>query len=157
MDEDGCPLDTRQLPQPTLILEKLVSLWEHGFHKCAQISGRARDGRPYFLEDRELIWDNPSMRFPLPQNRVHVLKYHRVILASTSIAHKHNLKNKVTMPSGGDDPIAPRWRTMLKIDWVHSPTNRLPWWWTGQPIRSPLKEHSYAHHDQSPKEGPRVQ
>ncbi len=31
-DEDGCPLDTQQLPQPTHLLQKLVPLLENGFH-----------------------------------------------------------------------------------------------------------------------------
>jgi hypothetical protein len=31
-DENSCLLDTQQFPQPALILQKLVPLWENGFH-----------------------------------------------------------------------------------------------------------------------------
>jgi hypothetical protein len=86
MNEDGCPLDTRQFPQPTLLLEKLVPLWENTFNNWSQILGRAPNGRLYFREERELIWANPSIRLPLPHNLVHALKYLIAVLASTNIA-----------------------------------------------------------------------
>jgi len=87
VDEDSCPLGTQQSPQPTLLLQKLAPLWEHGFHKWVQIPGRAPNGRPYFLDDKELIKANPTVRFPLSQNLVYALKYLRTTLTSTSIAH----------------------------------------------------------------------
>jgi len=37
--------------------------------------------------------------------------------ASTSIAHWHILKSKVIKPSGWDDPIAHRWRSILEMNW----------------------------------------
>jgi hypothetical protein len=63
-DEDGCPLNIHQFPQPTRLLQNLVPLWETEFRNWAQILGRAPDGRPYFLQERELIWANPSVSFP---------------------------------------------------------------------------------------------
>ena len=57
-DADGCPLNTQPYLYPTLVLQKMTPLWEHGFHDWAQIPGRAPDGRLYFLENRELIWAN---------------------------------------------------------------------------------------------------
>jgi hypothetical protein len=66
------------------------------------------DGRAYFLEDIEQIWANPSVRFPLPQNLVHVLTYLRALMASKSIAYWRILVSKITRPSGWDDPIVPR-------------------------------------------------
>ncbi len=55
MDDDGCPLNTQQFLQPTLILQELVPVWENGFHNWSQILGQFLDNRPYFLVDRELI------------------------------------------------------------------------------------------------------
>jgi len=85
-DKDGRPLDTQQPSQHTLLLKNVAPPWENGFQNWAQILGRSPDGRPFFREDRELIFANPSVRFPLPQNLVHVLKYLKATLASTSIA-----------------------------------------------------------------------
>ena len=54
-DEDGCPSDTQPFPMRG-ILRKLTPLWVHGIHEWTQIFGRAPDGRPYFLNDREIQW-----------------------------------------------------------------------------------------------------
>ena len=97
-------MDTQQVPQPTLLMQKCVPLWEHGFHNWAQILGRATDGRPYFPDEREQILTNPSISFPLPQNLIHALKYLRAVLASTSLAHLQNIKNKINFTNVGDHP-----------------------------------------------------
>ena len=55
------------------------------------------------------------MRFSLPQNRVHILKYVRMTLASTSMAHWYIIKSKVTKIFGWDGPIAHSWRSVLEI------------------------------------------
>jgi hypothetical protein len=89
---------------PMLLLQKLGSLWEHGFHNWAQILGRTQDGRTYFLEERELIWVNPSFGFPLPNTLIHALKYLRAVLASTSLAHLQNLRKKDTFTNVGGRP-----------------------------------------------------
>ncbi len=86
---------------PMLLLQKLGSLWEHGFHNWAQILGRTQDGRTYFLEERELIWVNPSFGFPLPNTLIHALKYLRAVLVSTSFAHGQNLKKRYLHHHGG--------------------------------------------------------
>ncbi len=93
-------MDTQPFPKPTLLLQKLDPLWEHGFHNWAQILGPAPDGRPYFLEERELIWSNPSMRFPLSPNVTHALSYFRATLASLSMTYWQTLRNKITKQTG---------------------------------------------------------
>ena len=75
LDEDGCPLLTQPFPEATFLLKKLTPLWDHGFHDWAQFLGRAPNGRPFFLDERELQWANPTMTFPLPQKLAHALKY----------------------------------------------------------------------------------
>ena len=119
-------MKTRQFPQPTLILQNLVLLWENGFHNWAQRIGRAPDGRPYFLDDRELFWAYPYVRFPLPQTRIHALKHLRVLLASRSIANWHILRRKVTKTSGWDDPIAFRWISVLEVNLCTIPDKPSP-------------------------------
>jgi hypothetical protein len=66
LDEDGCPLKSQPFPEATSILKKLTALWDNGILEWSQILGRDPTGRFYFLDDRELIWANPSMRSPLP-------------------------------------------------------------------------------------------
>ena len=119
-------MDTQQFPQLTLILQTLVPLRENGFHNWAQILGRAQDGCPYFLKDRELIWAYPSVWFLLPQNSVHAPKYLRAMLVSKSTALWHILMSKVTKPSGWDYPIAYRLRSILEIDWGTIPDKPSP-------------------------------
>ena len=57
------------------------TLGTRGPHR-AQILGRALDGRPYFLDEREHKWANPTMKFPLPQSRTHAFIYLRALLSS---------------------------------------------------------------------------
>ncbi len=66
LDEDGCPCDTQPFPQATHLLGKLAPLWEYGIHNWSQILCRGPDGHPYFLDEREFQWANPSLQFPLP-------------------------------------------------------------------------------------------
>ncbi len=66
LDEDGCPLEIQPYLLATLLLRKLTTLWEQGIHNWAQIMCRGPDGRPYFLEERELQWANSSLQFLLP-------------------------------------------------------------------------------------------
>jgi len=88
--------------------------------------GRALYGRPYFLEDRELIWANPFARLSLPQNLVHTLKYLRATLASKSIAHWPIVTSKVTKQSNWNNPIAHRWRYILEMNWGTIPDKPSP-------------------------------
>jgi len=80
----------------------MTPLWEHGFYNWAQIMGRAPDGRPYFLEDREIIWANPSIWFPLSQTLTHALKYLRATLSSTSVTQRSRLKKHISERDGRD-------------------------------------------------------
>jgi len=81
LDEDGCPLKTHLFFEPTFIFKKLTPLRDYGVHDRTQILGRAPNGRPHFLDDKEFQWANPSMRFPLPQKLTHALKYLRTLLS----------------------------------------------------------------------------
>ncbi len=67
LDEDGCPLKLQPFPDTTSILKKLTALWDNGILEWSQILGRDPNGRPYFLDEREMIWANPSLRFPITQ------------------------------------------------------------------------------------------
>ena len=86
-DEDGCPAEEQSVPPTTKILQRLVPLWEHSFHEWAQILGRGLDGRSYFLDDRELLWVNPTMRNPLPRPLRAALTYLRALLSFTNPEH----------------------------------------------------------------------
>jgi hypothetical protein len=94
-DEDGCPREDQPFPQATTILYKLAPLWEHSIHEWAQILGRGPDGRPYFLDDRELRWANPTMRSPIPQSLATALTYLRALLASTDPITWEQLKRSI--------------------------------------------------------------
>ena len=87
LDEDGCPMESQPLPQATLLLRRLVPLWEHGIHNWAQILCRGPDGRPYFLKERELKWANPSLCFPLLDALIYAIKYFRALLSFTDSSH----------------------------------------------------------------------
>jgi hypothetical protein len=75
LDKDGCPLEVRPFPQATLLFRKLAPLREHVIHNWSQIICRGPDGRPYFMEERELQWANPSIKFPLPEAFPRALDY----------------------------------------------------------------------------------
>jgi hypothetical protein len=84
LDVDGCPLKTQTFPKPTFIKKQLTPLWDHEVHEWSQLIGRAPNGRPYFLNERELQWANPSMVFPMLQTLAYTLKYLRTLLSSNS-------------------------------------------------------------------------
>ena len=79
--------------------------------------GRGPYGRHYFLDERELQWASPGMHFPLPQARIRALKDPKAVLSSTdtSIWRRHH--NKISVPYGSVDPIAPHWRIMFETDY----------------------------------------
>ena len=64
LDEDFYPLRTQTFPTSAFILKKIAPLWDPGVHDWTHILGRTPNGRPYFLDDREFQWANPSMGFP---------------------------------------------------------------------------------------------
>ena len=100
LDEDGCPLEVQPFPRATQLL-KSAPLWEHEIHTWSQILCRGPNGRPYFLEGRELQWANPSLHFPrLPESLTQALKYLRVLLSSTESAHWQSLYPKLTWLKG---------------------------------------------------------
>ena len=63
-NEDGCPAEEQPFPPTTKIRQNPAPLWEHSIHDWTQIIGRGPDGRPYFLDDKELQWANPNLRNP---------------------------------------------------------------------------------------------
>jgi hypothetical protein len=87
LDEDGWPLEVQPSPQATRILRKLAPLWKHEIHNWTQILCRGPNGRPYFMEERELQWANPSIKFPFPEALTRALAYIRVILSSKDPSH----------------------------------------------------------------------
>ena len=101
------PLEVQPFPQAAHLFRKLAPLWEHGIHNWSQILCRGPDGRPYFLEERELQWANPSLQFPLPKALTQALKYFRVLLSSTGPTHWLLLSHKLTWPQGLDYSITP--------------------------------------------------
>jgi len=94
--------------------------------RLGQILGRATNGRPYFLDDRELQWANPSMDFPLPQDLTHALKHLRTLLSSKSPEKWRLLKPKISGPQAIDLSIAPRWRDIFTSAWGSLPDRPSP-------------------------------
>ena len=80
-------MEVKPFPQATFLLRKLAPLWELGIHKWSQILYRGLDIRPYFMEERELQWANPTMLFPLPEALTGALAYLRMLLSSKDPAH----------------------------------------------------------------------
>jgi hypothetical protein len=126
LDEDGCPIKTQAFPTATSILKRLTPLWDHGILDWKQILAREPDGRPYFLDDRELKWANPSMDFPLPQDLTQALKYLRTLLSSKNPEDWHRLKTTSSGPESFTLSIAPRWRTIFTTDWHNIPDRPSP-------------------------------
>ena len=125
-DEDGCPVDTQPFPPTINILHRLVPLWEHSICTWAQILGRGPDGRPYFLDDREIQWANPTMRTPLTQPLQEALTYLRALLSSRDPEHWVKLKRSLGATPLWDLPIAPRWRLLLEAVWADLPATPTP-------------------------------
>jgi len=117
LDEDGCPLEVQPLPHTMLLVQKLAPLWEHGFHNWSYVMCRGPDDRPYFMEERELQWANPSIQFPLPETLTKALDYLRILLSTRDHTQWLSLCMKLPEPHTPDNSIAPRWRTLMGQDW----------------------------------------
>jgi hypothetical protein len=117
LDEDGCPLEVQPFPQAAFLLRKLASLWEHGIHNWSQIVCRGPNGRPYFMEDREMQWAKPSIKFPLPEALTRALDYLRILLSTRDHTQLLSLCKKLTEPNRPDYSIAPRWRNLMGQNW----------------------------------------
>jgi len=125
-DSVGCPTDTQPFPPPLFILQKLSTLWKHGVHNWTRILGRAPDGRPYFLDEREFQWANPTMRLPLPHALTRALNYLRVLLSSKDATSWRRLKSMILTLKDNNLSIAPRWRRILDLDWETLPAKPCP-------------------------------
>jgi hypothetical protein len=125
-DEDECPAEEQPFPPTIKIIQRLIPLWEHSFHDWAQILCRGLYGRPYFLDDRELRWANPTMRNPLPQPLRAVLTYLRALFSSTNPDQWDKLKRDIKSTPLWDLPIAQRWRQILEEDWTTIPITPSP-------------------------------
>ena len=125
-DSVGCPTDTQPFPPPLFILQKLSTLWKHGVHNWTRILGRAPDGRPYFLDEREFQWANPTMRLPLPHALTRALNYLRVLLSSKDATSWRRLKSMILTLKDNNPSIAPRWRRILDLDWDTLPAKPCP-------------------------------
>jgi hypothetical protein len=67
--------------------------------------------RVYFMEERELQWANPSIKFPLPEVLTRALAYlFRILFSSKDPTHWLSLCRKPAQPRGPDYTIAPHWR-----------------------------------------------
>ena len=91
-------------PQKLKSYKKLVPLWKHSIHAWTQILGRGPDGRPYFLDDKELQWANPTLRTPPPQSFPPALAYMRALWASTDPTHWEKLNEALRPPHSGTSP-----------------------------------------------------
>jgi len=91
LDGDGCLLEVQLFPLSTLLLRKLAPLWEHWFHNWSQIICRGPNGRPYSMEERELHWANPSVKFLLPDALTRALDYLMALLSSKDTNHWQSL------------------------------------------------------------------
>ena len=126
LDEDGCPLKIQAFPDATSTLKKLTALWDNGIHEWAQILGRDPHGRPYFLDERELQWANPTLRFPLTQKLAQALKFLRALLSSTGWEDWRSKKKKLAGPEIIEPSIAPRWRNVFAPAWESLPDKPSP-------------------------------
>jgi hypothetical protein len=145
MDEDGCPTETQPFPPTIKILQRLVPLWENAIHTWAQILGRGPDGRPYFLDDREIQWANPTMRSPLPHTLRDALTYLRALLSSRDTDHWTKLKRGLATTPLWDLPIAPRWRLLMAEDWADIPDAPSP-----MALARATLQHSIRSHNERP-------
>jgi len=125
-DPEGCPVKNQPFPQPMFILQKLTPLWDHGIHNWKHILGRTPGVRPYFFDEREFKWANPTMSFPLSQALSHALHYLRVMLSSRDAASWRRLKSIIPTLRDNDLTIAPRLRHILDPDWGNLPNRPCP-------------------------------
>jgi len=107
LDENGCPLEVQPIPQAMILLRKLAPLYEHGIHSWSQIICRGPDDRPYFMEERELQWANPSIKFRLQEALTRALDYLGILLSSKDHTQRVSLCQILTEPHGPDYSIAP--------------------------------------------------
>ncbi len=124
-DEDGCPLKAQSFPKATLILKKITPLWDHGILEWSKILCRAPNGRPYFRDERELQWANPSMMSPLPQKLANALKYLRTLLLSKSSEDWRLLKPRISGPGAIDKLYRTALAGHLRISLGYSPRKTL--------------------------------
>jgi hypothetical protein len=73
------------------------------------------------MDERELQWANPSIKFPFPEVFTRALGYLRILLSSKDHTQWLSLCQKLAVPYGSDYSIAPRWRTFMGQDWGSLP------------------------------------
>ena len=95
MDEDGCPTEEQPFPPPIKTLHRLAPLWNHQIHDWGQIPVRSLNGRPYFIDKRELQWANTAMKMPLPQPLTTSLTSLRALVSSMDHEQWAKLKCKI--------------------------------------------------------------
>jgi len=78
------------------------------------------------MEERQLQWANPSIKFPLPKMLTRALAYLRVLLSSKDPTHWLLLCQKPTEPQVPESSIAPRWRAIMGQDWGSFPDRPSP-------------------------------
>ena len=109
-------MEVQPFPQATYLLRKLVPLWEHGINNSSQNLCRGPNGRPYFMEDSELQWANPSIKFSILEELTRALAYLRVLLSSKDHTHCLSLCQQLSESQGPDYTIVSRWRSMIGQD-----------------------------------------
>jgi hypothetical protein len=119
-------MHTQDFPTAASILKHLTPLWDHGILDWNLIIGREPSGRPYFLDDRELQWTNPSLNFPLQKDIARALKYLRTLLSSKDPEDWRRLKSKISGPESFTLSIAPRWRAIFTTNWDNIPERPSP-------------------------------
>ncbi len=107
LDEEGCPSEIQSFPQAPHLLGKLAPLWKYGMHNWSQVLCRGPDGHPYFFDERELQWANPTMQFPLPEVLTHALRYLRILPSSTDQAQWISLRQKNSRCLRGSPTLSP--------------------------------------------------
>ncbi len=108
-------MENQPFPPAMLLLQKLPPLSEHGLHTWSRILGRALDGRPYFIDERELQRAIPTMNFLLPQALTQALQYLRDLLFSTDAENWCRLSKNISAPEVRGYPIAPRRRSVIEL------------------------------------------
>ena len=113
-------------PRRRSSFENSLPLWEHGFHNWSQIMYRGPNGRPYFMEERELQWTNPSIKFPLQDAPIRALDYLMALLSSKDPPHWQSLCQELTDPQGANYSIVPRWNALMGQNWGSLPGRPSP-------------------------------
>ena len=126
LEEDGSLTELQSFLQASLILLKQAPLWKHEVHTWAKISGCALDGRPYFLDDRKLLWANPTMKFPRPQSPIHVITYLKALLSPMDAATWHRRSKNNPPLKWWPISLLPDGETLWNRTGVPSQTNPHP-------------------------------